>query len=175
MKPSTKIARPVAADLLHGGPADDLRKRLNQTVFRIRAQHHPQRALEGAATRTYGDARLRARRTSTADVTPLVAATNALHAAGGSPEDTAITSVGRRAVISRRYVRSIRRLHPAARPMTIPISGANGTSVVRLTRMPRHRPTTAPTVRKIHSARRSPFAPSAIASSWGSGSASSTL
>jgi hypothetical protein len=48
------------------------------------------RALEGAATRTYGDAWLWARRTSTADVTPLVAATNALHAAVGSPEDSEI-------------------------------------------------------------------------------------
>jgi len=45
-------------------------------------------ALDGAATRSYGDAWLWARRTSTADVTPLVAATNALHAAVASPEDT---------------------------------------------------------------------------------------
>jgi hypothetical protein len=43
-----------------------------------------------SGTRAYGDAWLWARRTSTADVTPLVAATNALHAAVGSPEDTEI-------------------------------------------------------------------------------------
>jgi hypothetical protein len=48
------------------------------------------RALEGASTRSYGDAWLWARRTSSADVTALVAATNALHAAAASPEDVTI-------------------------------------------------------------------------------------